>query len=410
MHQQQEQLNTITMASSYTPPGTAATIPLPPDVPAMGVKFSVAAEASDDEFKDNYDLEGANEDEYSLGDKILHYVGGHIQAVHWIAIKAAVVFKARCMISKLSPMSKVDKETKMLELYLAVIKDLDPITFDDEFRAFLACSFRKKGEQMRGDQLYRYYLDSRSKMRSIIVQLLPAGFATMKSGKGFHDTCNGVMVKVYRQELSEKGVQKETVDQMLPPPHWEYKKAPWFFTLTVKIFRTDPQLVRNVVDVLDNAENVPESRASLKRKAQLQRKGAATPSSSTVKHIKLESKGETADHISMAGIVSTSAAGSIKNVSELNKKVQKQTAWAKVHVAKAMKQTSNVGKRLAKMDELEKSLNFLDRIQPTIGEAVYKARVQELAFALPNPNSFAKDVEVVVLDSSEDEEDFIGIR
>jgi hypothetical protein len=62
---------------------------------------------------------------------------------------------------------------------------------------------------------------------------------------------------------------------------------------------------------------------------------------------------------------------------------------------------------MAKIKELEKTLNFLDRIRPTIGDAAYKKRVQSLATSLPNPESFSKDVEVIVLhDSSSDDNDF----
>ncbi len=42
-----------------------------------------------------------------------------------------------------------------------------------------------------------------------------------------------------------------------------------FYLLTVKIFRTDPNLAPVVADVLDGANNATESRASLKRKAQI---------------------------------------------------------------------------------------------------------------------------------------------
>jgi hypothetical protein len=86
------------------------------------------------------------------------------------------------------------------------------------------------------------------------------------------------------------------------------------------------------------------------------------------------------------------------------RKAQKVNIWAKVRVAKAMEQTSNVGIRTAKIEELEKTLNLLGRICPTIGESAYKKRVQSLLGALPNPESFSKNVEVIVLHYSSDDD------
>ncbi len=71
-----------------------------------------------------------------------------------------------------------------------------------------------------------------------------------------------------------------------------------------------------------------------------------------------------------------------------------------MRVAKAMEQTSNVRTRIAKIKELEKALNLLERICPTIGELAYKKRVQSLLGVLPNPESFSNDVEVIVLHDS----------
>jgi hypothetical protein len=51
---------------------------------------------------------------------------------------------------------------------------------------------------------------------------------------------------------------------------WEYTKMPWFLGLAVKIFRRDPQLAPNVADVLGDVENLPVSRAVLKRRKQVE--------------------------------------------------------------------------------------------------------------------------------------------
>jgi hypothetical protein len=52
---------------------------------------------------------------------------------------------------------------------------------------------------MTGEPLYaeRYFQDSRNKMRSLVVPLLPQEFMTMKSGRGFHETCNNIIVAQY---------------------------------------------------------------------------------------------------------------------------------------------------------------------------------------------------------------------
>ena len=52
-------------------------------------------------------------------------------------------------------------------------------------------------------------------MRSMIVPLLPKSFRCMKSGRGFHETCQAVIVKEFRREVVAK--KKKTVaeaDQM----------------------------------------------------------------------------------------------------------------------------------------------------------------------------------------------------
>ena len=63
---------------------------------------------------------------------------------------------------------------------------------------------------------------------------------------------------------------------------------------------------------------------------------------------------------------------------------------------------------MAKIDELKKILNMLDsRIRPTVGDAAAHEQkgIQELRLgALPNPDFFPKQVEVIVLDASDDDE------
>ena len=168
-----------------------------------------------------------------------------------------------------------------------------------------------------------------------------------------------------------------------------------------------------MVDVLDNITNTTESRASLKRKAQfinhkkkMQMFAAQNASSAKPLPSVVAIKVEKTDKNAGGGARGLSSYSSYDyECSDRMIKVQKQASLAKARVAKAMEQTSNVGKRMAKIEELEKHLNLLDRIRPTIGEMAYETRVRALAKSLLNPESFSKDVEVIALDLSEDDDD-----
>ena len=86
-------------------------------------------------------------------------------------------------------------------------------------------------------------------------------------GKGFHDTCNDMLIKEFRKELtlnSKLSVIPQKIENKLPPQFWEYK-SPWYLTLTIKKFRRDPQLTPNVVEVLGDASNIPLSRAPARK-------------------------------------------------------------------------------------------------------------------------------------------------
>ena len=250
------------MASSVSSSGTSsAGVPKKSSIddegtpPKVGEKFTVAAEMVDTRFQDNYDMEGDNEDAYSLSEKIVHYLGGYICPHHWTSIKAAIVFKAGSSVSELPPMSKAAKEAKTLETYLEIVNDLDPLSFPDDMKAFLSGSFCAKDKGIQeGANLYRYYLDSRCKMRSLIIPRLPVNFASMQSGKSFHNTCNDVMLQHYRKELVQKLTQhtKEEAAQVVLRSHHEFRKSPWIYLLAVKIFRTNPQLAPSVVELVQN--------------------------------------------------------------------------------------------------------------------------------------------------------------
>ena len=91
--------------------------------PPAGVMLTFPAEtpAYTDRFQDNnHMLEGENEDTYTFGEKVLHYLGRHICQQHWTVIKAAIVFKAGTTVSKLPPMTKSAKEAKICLLTMTL--------------------------------------------------------------------------------------------------------------------------------------------------------------------------------------------------------------------------------------------------------------------------------------------------
>ena len=69
--------------------------------------------------------------------------------------------------------------------------------------------------------------------------------------------------------MKTKKYSKEEADQKLPPPLWEYTKAPWYFGLAVKFFCRNPQLAMEVADVMNDKTNLPISRAEMKRQKQI---------------------------------------------------------------------------------------------------------------------------------------------
>ena len=166
------------------------------DVPPVGDNVDSA-----ENFVDNYDLDGEGGDDYTLCQKMVHYCGGGIVSDHWPACMAVLVFHAGQSLSKLSTMTKAVKEAAMMQLYTSTIEELDKIHFGDSAQVFSKL-FQKKVEQITGLLLYRYYLDSCAKMRNHLIPLIPKDLVTMKSGRGFHKSCNDVVAKVFCDEQS----------------------------------------------------------------------------------------------------------------------------------------------------------------------------------------------------------------
>lgn len=102
---------------------------------------------------------------------------------------------------------------------------------------------------MSSDALYMNYLDSRGQMRCTAIPCFVASkLHIIKDWKGFHDTCNDMLDKVFWKELTMKQQQ-----QVEPHPTGYCTWAPprWYFTACDHSnFRREPQLTPNFVDFL----------------------------------------------------------------------------------------------------------------------------------------------------------------
>jgi hypothetical protein len=337
----------------------------------------VVSDLHGEEFVDNYEmLDSLDDNEYTLSEKMCHYVGGHIMPEHWVACKATLVFHAGSTTSKLAPTTKTGREAATLEAYNNAIADLDTSQFDSNTILFFRHSFREKDKAMTGDALYRYYLDSRSMMRSTIIPLFPTDFNSMKSGRGFHESVNAAFTKVYRKELTTRvkdRMTQEEADQETPPMFWEYKKKPWYFGLAVKVYRRDLQLAPNTNDVADDPSNIPVSRAALKRKMQYKTHGVKQNTDMAGKHSVLVRPAE-----------------EVIDVDAEEEREQKRIRKNTMLVANVM--TSNLTIRMGQMKELKEGWDFLDRMRVIIGEEEYATRAKKLLACMPDPETYTTEV------------------
>jgi len=283
-------------------------------------------------------------------------------------------------------------QSACLEGYRSLVLERDPTYFGDNARVYFLASFYKKDKLMSGEPLFLYFQDSRNKMRSFLVPLLPKDLMAMKSWRGFHETCHNIVVAQFRKEYVNGtnfrlAMSQAEADQMIPPPFWEYKKPPWTFFLCVKIFRRHPQLAPNVVEVLNDIANRPESRAAMKRKAQV---AAYEKRNKQMKQIIVKQEEGNVQHSTVADQLVIA-------------RNQKKALWAKVHMAKAMAESANVTRKLGEIDAHEKNLTLLERFRHVLGEDMYKARVQELFSSMPSPMSFADDCAVICIDGDDDD-------
>ena len=147
--------------------------------------------------------------------------------------------------------------------------------------------------------------------------------------------------------MKTKKYSKDEADPKLPPPLWEYIKAPWYFGLAVKKFRRDPQLAMlEVANVVNDKTNLPISRAEMKLQKQIGSAAARVQNdTATVAAPCTVSTARTSASTS-------SSAGGISSVEVVSSVEQKKLLWAKVTAAKALKENTNIAKRMGKMVEL----------------------------------------------------------
>ena len=84
---------------------------------------------------------------------------------------------------------------------------------------------------------------------------------------------------------------------------------------------------------------------------------------------------------------------------------KKQLLWAKVTASKALKENTNIAKRMGKMEELTQGMILLEKMRQAIGqsfEAEYKARVRTLYAAMPDFTTFNTAVDVIDVDDIDD--------
>ena len=104
------------------------------DDPPQSISLNVPVNPStnldeDSTFVNKYHLStvGDDDEEFSLSQKMVHYLGGHVAPEHWTACKAALVFHAGAATCKLAVMTKQSKEVVCLPAYNAAIDKLDPM-------------------------------------------------------------------------------------------------------------------------------------------------------------------------------------------------------------------------------------------------------------------------------------------
>ena len=131
------------------------------------------------------------------------------------------------------------KEASCLQIYLNAIDALNNMHFDTGAKAFFRHSLQKKDDPMTPVSVYRYYQETRLKLRNHVMPFFPRDMATMKSaGRGFHESCNEVFVKAYREGLvkTKKNTLRKKLIKSFHPPSGNSPKHLGTLVLLPKFF------------------------------------------------------------------------------------------------------------------------------------------------------------------------------
>lgn len=382
-------------------------------LPPANVGDTPLGSTGEEEFVENYDLTYDDHDAYNLSQKMVHYCGGHILPVHWSACKAVLAFYAGSRVSKSKTSKKPEMERECLEIYYNAIEELDVDHFNKDAREFFCHSFQKKEEPMPAHSLWRYYYDSRAKIRRDVQHYFPKELMTMKSGRGFHETWNEVYVKAYRLEMGKCKINKggapkytaEEIEEMYPPHHWEYTKSPWHFGLLIKIFRRDPQLALHVASVMSDPDNVPVSRAELRRQKQVRarekqnhanKENSGPPRSINIADAKTSSSWSCSSTSSGRG--GQSAAANVSGGSQFSDSAEEK----RVNDARILISTTNanqhmLNRRMGKLEEIERSMAALEKMKAYIPEEMYAAKMRSAFASLPVFGTYDTEVADVLI-------------
>jgi hypothetical protein len=305
----------------------------------------------DGEHIDNYDMWDSVDDEYTLSEKMVHYlVGRCVLQEHWIACKATLVFHAGSVTNKLAPTTKVSREHATFNAYNDASAALDISHFNPNGIPY----FRRGNNSMTGIKV----------MRSLILPLFPVYFNIMKSGEGFQKSVNLALTKMYRNALTTRSkdrMAKEEADNKLPPTFWEYKKKPMYFALAVKVFVEICTWHRTSTTLLMIPQNKPVGRTELKRMGHY--KSHSCNSDLAVEVIDIYA----------------------------DKEKEKKKKRKEASVATSVMNT-NLTIRMGQMQELKESMNVLDRMRSIIGNGEYATRAISLMSCLPDPDTYTTEV------------------
>jgi hypothetical protein len=109
--------------------------------------LTVPAEPTENDFIDNYDLDG-NDNDYSLSEKIVHFLGGYTAPEHWLACLQSC-FRLPCWLENQQACiyKQNSKEMACLLAYKQAIAALDSTHFRLNPGNILLAPFRKRMNQ-----------------------------------------------------------------------------------------------------------------------------------------------------------------------------------------------------------------------------------------------------------------------